>query len=390
MPRQPGQPGQPKRKKSAYGGGSVYPLKDGRYAASIKDPVSGKRIVRYGKTRKEAEKRLEDIKFEIRQGTLATGPDQTVEKYMVYWLEEIHRPLIGVATYERYRGIVYNYIIPVIGHIHLQKLSPYHIQNVCNKAKDAGLAPGSIGKIRQVLHTALDKAVSWNLVTRNVCDVVLPPRAPRAEHPVLTIDQARHLLRVARGHRLEGLLTLVIATGMRKGELVALKWEDINFEEGSLQIRRSMARIGSHGIVTKEPKTARGRRKIILPQFVIDALKQHRAYQLERKAEAGPKWEENNFVFPNIYGRYLDATIVHRLFKKLLVEAGFPDMRFHDLRHSAATILLSMGVHPKVVQELLGHSQISITMDTYSHVLPSVQKEAMNKLNDLFNQWEEG
>jgi integrase len=115
-------------------------------------------------------------------------------------------------------------------------------------------------------------------------------------------------------------------------------------------------------------------------------LKQHQAYQLERKAEAGPKWEENNFVFPNIYGRYLDSTIIHRLFKKLLADAGFPDMRFHDLRHSAATILLSMGVHPKVVQELLGHSQISITLDTYSHVLPSVQKEAMDRLNDLFNQ----
>lgn len=200
------------------------------------------------------------------------------------------------------------------------------------------------------------------------------------------MEQAKHLLDIARGHRLEVMLTLAIATGMRKGEIGALKWEDIDFNGQSLQVRRSMRRLAGYGVITKEPKTAKGRRRIILPQFAVDALKLQKIYQLEQREKAGPSWEENNFVFPNIYGRFLSSQTIHTLFKKLLSDAGLPHMRFHDLRHSAATILLSMGVHPKVVQELLGHSQISITLDVYSHVLPSMQRETMDKLNDFFHQ----
>jgi integrase len=392
MPRQPKQPGQPneqqpKRKKSTYGAGSVYQREsDKRWVASIKDPNSGERIERYAKTRREAEKKLEDIKFEIRQGTLATGPQQTLAQYLEYWLETVHRPRVRISSYYKDRGIIYNHLIPTIGHITLQKLTPYHVQNLCHSKEQAGLKPGTVGNIRQVLHNALKTAVNWGLVGRNICSVVPPPKAKPHARTVLDMDQAKQLLAIAKGNRLEGLLTLTVATGLRRGEILSLKWADVNLEERSIQIQRTMSRVGKFGVVASEPKTVRGRRKILLPQFAVEALKQHRQYQLERKAQAGEQWEEHDFVFPNLYGRFWEPTYLDQMFKRLLVTSGLPVVRFHDLRHSAATILLSMGVHPKVVQELLGHSQISTTLDTYSHVLPSMQQEAMKMLDERFNQ----
>jgi integrase len=222
-----------------------------------------------------------------------------------------------------------------------------------------------------MLHKALDHAVRWGLVPRNVCDAVSLPKQKRHEIQPLTEKQARQLLVAARGHSLEGLLTLAVTTGMRSGELLALRWQDINFDTASLHIRRSMGYISGKGYLEFEPKTAKGRRKIVLPGFVCEVLKQHHTRQVEERLKAGARWQDHDLVFCNIYGGYLDP-------------AHLPDVRFHDLRHSAATILLSMGVHPKVVQEILGHSQISITMDTYSHVLPSMQQEAMRKLDDVF------
>ncbi len=177
---------------------------------------------------------------------------------------------------------------------------------------------------------------------------------------------------------------LAVTTGMREGELLALRWRDINFDNRSLHIQRSMGYISGKGYLEFEPKTPRGRRKIVLPPFVCEALKQHRTRQLEIPLKGGERWQDRDLVFCNIYGGYLDPSHLRQRFDKLLNEAGLPDVRFHDLRHSAATILLSIGVPAKVVQEILGHSQISMTMDIYSHVLPDMQQEAMSKMNDLF------
>jgi integrase len=162
---------------------------------------------------------------------------------------------------------------------------------------------------------------------------------------------------------------MAITTGMRRGELLGLHWQDIDLKTGSLQVRRSVNRIGKHGLVVSEPKTTRSRRKITLPAFVIDILKQHRVRQQEMKEKAVDLWRETDIVFCNLYGGYIEPGNLHEWFKKLLKSAELPNIRFHDLRHSAATILLGMGVHPMVVQELLGHSNISTTMDIYSHVL---------------------
>ena len=275
-------------------------------------------------------------------------------------------------------------MIPLLGHTQLQRLTPQQIQSFYAKKLDEGLSAKRVRGFHAVLHRALENAVKWNLVARNVCDLVTPPLPQRHEIQTLTPDQVQRLLQAAREHKLEALLTVAVATGMWRGELLGLHWQDIDFKTRSIYVRRSVGRIGKFGIVESEPKTQRSRRKITLPTFVLDTLKQHQEHQQEMRAKAGELWRETGIVFCNIYGGYLEASNLHYAFKRLLEIAELPNIRFHDLRHSAATILLGLGVHPKIVQELLGHSNISMTMDIYSHVLPSMQQETMDKLDDLF------
>lgn len=370
-------------KQRGHGEGSIYQRKDGRWVASI--TLEGrKRKTFYGKTRKEVQEKLKTALHEQKQGTLATGPQQTMRQYLEHWLEEVHKPTVKITSYVKYRKLLNKHILPGLGHIQVQKLSPQQVQAFyANKLKE-GLSASMIAAIHGLLHNAMKNAVRWNLVSRNVCDVVSLPRSKRRDVQTLTKEQAQHLLEVARGHRLEGLITVALTTGMRHGELAALRWSDINFDDGSLYIQRTVSYMAKYGFVESEPKSPKSRRKIVLPLFVVDALKQHRVTQEEVKTKLAEVWHNQQLVFCNAYGGFLNPDLLLKSFYKLLADAGLPRMRLHDLRHSAATILLAMGAHPKVVQEILGHSQISMTMDTYSHVLPSMQRETMERLNDLF------
>jgi integrase len=201
---------------------------------------------------------------------------------------------------------------------------------------------------------------------------------------VLSIADAQKLMQVAKESRVEALIIIAVTTGMRRGELLGLRWNDVDLERGVLHIRRTMNRIPGFGFIENDPKTKAGRRKVTLPDIVVEALKRHREGQEEVKQKLGTRWRGKGLVFCNTVGGFWNPEKMTKVFHKVLDQAGLPYMRFHDLRHSAATILLTMGVHPKVVQELLGHSTIAMTMDIYSHFLPSMQKDAMDKMNDTF------
>ena len=365
------------------GEGSIYQRTDGRWVASITGE-GNKRKELYGKTRKEVFEKLKKTQQEHQQGVLVTGPQQTMKQYLEHWLDEVHKPTIRLSSYTKYKGLLRRHIVPVIGHIPIQKITPQHVQALYSEKLKEGLTARSIHSIHSILHKALDNAVRWGLVARNVCDVVSQPRPLQHEIQPLTKDQAVQLLEAVKAHRLEALLITALATGMRRGELLSLRWSDISFEKRSLQVCRTMSRISGHGYVESETKTAKGRRQILLPQFVVESLKQHRTRQLEARLKAGKVWQERNLVFCNQKGEFLDPSNLLKMFHKLLAKAGLPDVRFHDLRHSAATILLNLGVHPKVVQELLGHSQIGMTMDIYSHVLPTMQRAAMDSWDRTF------
>ncbi len=376
--------------KRGNGEGSVYQRKsDGLWVGSV-SLESGKRKVFYGKTKKEVTEKLITARHEQLQGVLVTAPAQTVKDYLEHWLEEVQKPTIRTSSYVKYRKVIYTHIIPDIGKVQLQKLTPQRVQSLYTSKLKEGLAPKTVQSIHGVLHKALDNAVKWNLIARNVCDVVSPPRVPQTEKQVLTVQQARLLLDHVKKHRLEVLLTVALTTGMRRGEILALRWSDINLEEGSIQVKRTVDYITHYGYIETEPKTAKGRRKILLSSFVVEMLNAHRLAQMEERYKAGDKWIDKNLVFCGLLGDFFNPNYLLRVFKKILEDAGLPRMRFHDLRHSAATILLSMNVHPKVVQEMLGHSTINMTLDTYSHVLPSMQKDIAERWNDELRSSAEG
>jgi integrase len=369
-----------------YGEGSVFQRKDGRWVAAIR-LENGKKKLIYCKSEKDARVTLRKALHEKERGILLTGSQYTLKAYLEQWLEQAYKlSAIRTGTYNMYRIVLNKHIIPSLGHIQLQRLTPQHVQAFYAKKLDEGLSAKRVRSFHAVLHKALENAVKWSLIARNVCDLVTPPTPQRHEMQSLMPEQAQCLLQAAREHKLEALLTVAILTGLRRGELLGLHWQDIDFDTRSLYVRRTINRIGKFGLVVSEPKTQRSRRKIILPAFVVDVLRRHQEQQQVMREKAGVLWREKGIVFCNIYGGYIEPTNLHDDFKRLLRSAQLPDIRFHDLRHSAATILLSMGVHPKIVQEILGHSNISMTMDTYSHVFPSMQQEAMDRLGDLFRE----
>ncbi len=310
---------------------------------------------------------------------LATGPQQLLKEYLENWLEQVYRPTVRPNTYKQFRSIVHHHLIPAFGHIAVQKLKAERIQAYYAQKLKEGLSPRSVAVIHAVLHSALENAVKWGLVSRNAAKLVTRPRIERYEGQTLTGDQAMKLLEVAKGSRIEALLLLALTTGMRKGELLALRWDDMDLEKGVLYVQRTVSRIPGRGYMESEPKTKSSRRRIVLPGVAIEVLKEHCSNQEKARVKAGEKWNDGGIVFANNYGGFLRPDTVLDAFRQLLKEAGLPPMRFHDLRHSAATILFVAGVNPKVIQELLGHSTISITLEVYSHVLPSMRQEAAVK-----------
>lgn len=377
------------RGRRGNGEGTINRRKNGTYEARI-TIEGGQRKSIYGKTRKEVQEKLKVALREQQQGTLVTAPQQKLEQFLHDWLEDTQKHSVRPRTFERYEEIVRLHIVPVLGHHYIQKLTPQQVQAFYTKKMKEGYKAITVASFHNVLHKALDMAVRWNLVAKNVCDLVSPPRIQKFEIQPLTVEQVRKLLEATHGHPMEAMFKLALATGMRRGELMGLKWQDINLAAGTLQIRRILTRVPSKmpgkGFVESEPKTQKSRRSIVIASLALEALKRHREKQLEAKAKAGRLWQEHDYVFCTSIGTHLNPTTdMLEPLQALLEKAGLPHIRFHDLRHSAATLLLSQGVHPKVVQELLGHSTISMTMDVYSHVLPSIHQEAIQKLNDALN-----
>ncbi len=371
--------------RRGHGEGSIYRRKDGRWVASI-TLEHRKRKYFYGETRREVQEKLKVALHEQQQGMIAAGPQQLLKVYLERWLEQVCKLTMRPNTYKQYRSIVYHHLIPSLGYIKLQKLTAEKVQEFCAQKQNEGLSPGTVALVHSVLNTALENAVRWGLVARNVAKLVTLPHVERYEAQTLTMEQALKLLELARGSRIETLLLVALTTGMRRGELLALRWDDVDFEKGVLHVRRTMSHIPGMGYKEGEPKTKAGRRTIVLSSVTIEALKEHRFDQKQARIMAGEKWQERGIVFCNIYGGFFNPVKVLALFQRLLREAGLPHMRFHDLRHSAATILLEARVHLKMVQERLGHSSIATTADIYSHISPEMQQETVDKIDDLFRR----
>ena len=285
--------------------------------------------------------------------------------------------------YESYAREVRKHIIPGLGRIRLKSLTPAHLQSYYSSKCESGLAPRTVHYHHTLLHQALKMAVKWGYVRRNVAAVVDPPKVEKKEMNPLSAAQVKALLEAAKGDRLEAFYLLAVSTGMRLGELQALKWADIDLRERTLSVNRTLSATKG-GPEFGPPKTSRSRRKIFLSRKSVEALRRHRERQATEKEAVADRWHDDDLVFCSVVGTPLSRhNLGSRSFKPLLRRANLPNIRFHELRHTCATLLLSKNVHPKLVQELLGHASISTTLDTYSHVLCGMSRRVADTMDNI-------
>ena len=372
--------------KRAHGEGSYKKRKDGRWEAqyTIYTPSGTKRKSVYGRTKAEVTVKLRKILADRDGGVYFDAENLTVGEYLDRWLEGSVKGSVWYTTYRDYAGHVRNHIAPELGRLKLAKLTPAHVQTLYRKKMDSGLSSRTVNYIHATLHKALEQAVKWRLVPYNVSDSATKPRQEKRETEALTVEQVFAFLETAHkvGDRFEALYVVAAFTGMRPGELLALKWRDLVLDgpEPVARVQRGLSK-GPGGPAFKRTKTEKGRSVSLLP-LAVEALKRHRKRQAEERLKYSGLWKDHDLVFPSQKGTPMSwDNLVKRNYKPLLKEAGLPQtVRFYDLRHTFATWMLEQGENPKIVQEILGHSQITHTMDTYSHVTPNMQRQAFARL----------
>ncbi len=338
-------------------------------------------------TKREAEKELARLLHEAHTGTFVEPSRMTLAEYLEYWLENYAQTKVSPKTFESYAEFIRLYIIPKLGQHKLAKLQVAHIQSYYTQMltsgrlkRAGGLSAQSVLHQHRILRQALQQAVKWQFLGRNPADAVVAPRPDHREMRALTDRETAQLLKAAEGTRLYMPILLAITTGLRRGELLGLRWADMDLSTGVLSVRQSLGRTRS-GMAFKPPKTAKSRRTVTLPAFVIEALERHRAVQNEERRLLGGAYQDQDLVAAEPDGQPQSPGALSRAFSKLIIAKRLPQVRFHDLRHSHATQLLKQGVHPKIVSERLGHSTIGLTLDTYSHVLPGMQEEAAKRVD---------
>jgi integrase len=370
--------------------GSIYPYKkNGKkvgYRGAYTSHTAGGPKRRYvsGKTREEVRRKLAKAMGDRDGGLVFDAGNLTVGEYMDRWLRDV-KDTVRQSTHERYGYAIGPHIKPAIGRIKLKDLTSAQVRWFYRDRLDYGLAPATVHKLHVVLHKALKSAVSDGLIPRNPTASLKLPRIIKEEIDPLDQEEARRLLEAACGDRLEALYVLAINTGMRQGELLALKWEDVDLERSVLRVRRTISR-RDNAYVLDEPKTKKSRRTIRLTAGAATALEVHISRQLEGMERMGSLYQPGGLVFATTTGTIINpSNLRNRLFKPLLKHAKLRPIRFHDLRHTCATLLLSKDVNPKVVSEMLGHSSVSITLDIYSHLLPDMQEKAARALEDALS-----
>ncbi|MGP3634107.1 tyrosine-type recombinase/integrase [Streptomyces sp. 24-1644] len=399
----------PSRRVRANGDGTVYQRKDGRWEAAgyVLAPGNTRKRVRvYGTTRKEALAKLTEKIASSNRGVPVPSAQGSVSAYLTYWLEAVAVHQLRENTHTRYTACVHQHVIPGLGKKKLAKLTAKDVRTwlnqlrttcqCCARSIDADrdqprccaagtccskrLSPLTLAYIHSVLKSALEHAVREEEITRNVARNVRTgtPR-PRRFEP-LTVDEARQFLTSGRSNRLHALYELALRTGLRKGELLGLHWEDVDLSAGTASIRRTLQRTQTGGLTTLPTKTRASERRIALPNECIHSLKEHREAQEAEREAAAEGWKDNGLVFTTPTGGPIDPANLNRSYRALLDRAGLRRIRFHDLRHSTATLLLEQGVELIVIKELLGHAHIGVTATVYAHVRLRLQRDAIDLL----------
>lgn len=353
------------------------------------DPVTGQRRQRAEtfRTKKAAEARLAEWLNEVERGTAVDATKMTVAEYLTYWLG-VHRHNLRPSTLQQYTSLVNAHLIPTLGTVALQKLSPAHLTAMYTEKRASGrrdgkggLAPRSVRHLHVVMHEALDFAVKHQMVIRNVADAVDAPRFAKKEMTTWTAEHARTFLTTAEGDTYAPIWLLMLTTGLRRGEALGVRWGDFDAAKGMLHVRQTIIDVGGHAI-TSTPKTNAGRRTVRLSPACVDALKEHRKTQATRRLAAST-WENIELAFTTGEGKPVQPRVLSRAFDVLQAKAKVPRIRLHDLRHTHATLLFNDGKNIKMISQRLGHSDVGITLSVYTHLATDAQDEAAGSIDNL-------
>jgi integrase len=384
-------------KKRGNNEGSISRRRDGRFMARItigRDPSTGKlkRTYFYGKTRKEVADQMARALGDLNRGSFVPPHKLTLGEWLETWLREYKAPSLRPVSYDSYETLVRHHIRPALGHMPIKTLRPDHVQRFYNDKRDEGLSPRSIKYIHTVLHAALKEALKNQLVARNVSEATTLPAAKTRKMQPLTLEQVNQFLAAIKEDRLFPALFLELGTGLRRGEILALRWRDLDLDTGVLHVRQTLVRVRNREttdgarktrLLIQEPKTDHSGRTIPVPEDIVETLKHHKAQQAQEKFLLGQAYNDQGLVFCQANGMLRDPRNFTRHFERLLMQAGLPHIRFHDGRHTFATLMLELGESPKTVQTMLGHTKISTTLDIYSHVSLDMERKAAASLNTL-------
>ncbi len=354
-----------------------------------RDPKTGKRTYHnqtvHG-TKKEAQQVLNSLLRDHDMGSLVAPQRRTLNEYLDEWFQSAVKTKVRPQTYAHYRATIDRYVRPALGPRKLATIKPLDLQKLYSAMQEQGLTPRTIRYTHAILSSALKQAVRWQMLSQNPADKVSVPKQQRREMYALSPEEAKRFLSAAESSRWFTLFQFALVTGMRPEEYFGLRWEDIDWQNGRVQVKKVLVRVAKGGGWRwDEPKTQNSGRSIPIPQTLIASLKTLKVEQAKQRLSLGERWKDHGLVFTAENGEPIHHSNFRiRHFKPLVKKAGLPeDLRLYDLRHTCATLLLVAGENPKVVSERLGHASITLTLDTYSHVLPTLQQQATSKLESL-------
>ena len=345
-----------------------------------------------GKTQADVKKKLEEYKKEMLLGTVSNDDKITVSEWYYTWLFDYRIKDLKPKSFEKYEGIYRNYIKDSeLGKVKLKDLRTTHIQRYYNKLQNQdNKPPSTIRGINTRLKPCLGEAEKQGYINKNYCKMVtLPKNNATKDIQVLSQTDQQRFIEAIKGHKLEMLFLIALSTGLRLGELLGLKWSDIDFNTGMLTVNRTLSRVknqdtGKYEVIEQIPKTKNSNRVIPIPSNILTKLKDHKKIQSKRRLFVGEAYINNNYVFTDDMGNPIDDKRPGRNLKSILTKLDINHIKFHALRHTYATRLFEANVPPKTVQVLMGHYDISITMDIYTHVMEDTKLEAVEKLNNIF------
>ena len=368
-------------KKRSHGEGGITERPDGTFQAQIRLP-NGKRPSRTFDTKRAASRWLAETRARAEHGILPADDKLTMGQYLEQWYAS-HGATVRITTRVKYRELLDRHILPHLSRLVLARLQPGQIAAFYAERQAAGLGAPTVNLCHTLIRQALQRAVEWGLIPRNPADLVKPPRYKAAPMHPLTPDQAGRLLNAVRGHRFEPFYHVCLLAGLRMGEALGVRWSDLDWQAGAVHVMQQVVYVPRSGLTISEVKTASGRRTVPLPAPTLAVLRAHKDRQTFQRQQAGEAWQDHDLVCTTGVGAPLCPSDVRRDWLALRKQLGVSRTRLHDLRHSYATMLLTAGVHPRVAQERLGHASISITLGTYSHVMPAMHADATTRLTEL-------